>query len=440
MLFEYEKGVKVENSDALLDLLKLIWQQHNNTDLNEELEEKTVKNHQPFLKISSNEIKANNYVGFIQTENDLIEIYPKVFRNCPDKNKNDMIRHILFWMDYCRKWKFPFNQSNLERISFDEFPELIINLIANQFLYTITNQPLTMYQFVEEAMQIPKGSVNFKRYVANSMVKGNFQNIECDYEPFLFDNKINRAIKFCSRLLMNKTKLSENLQILQEIIFILDDVDDIPCNSYEIENIRLNSFFEEYNKILDSCKLILNQQLFSSNSYDFSQWCLLLPMEYIFEDFVVGFIDKNFSDIWMVEYQKSNEYLSSNPKAFNMKHDIFLTFKKDRKRKLIIDTKYKLRSPNFKNDEKKGILQSDLYQVTSYAFRRGCKEIILLYPNLKENINEPDNFEIYSGFNKEDKIRVTAMEIPFWTTKNFDKIILENKLYDTLKKYLTVYK
>lgn len=438
-LFEYDKWEKVENSSTLFHSLKTIWRQRNFVDLTEELEEnETDKNYQPFLRFSNNEIRANNYVGFIQTSSDLVEIYPKVFRNCPEKDKNDMLSHIFFWFNYCRKWKFPFSQAQLDRLAIDEFPELIINLIANQFLETLSNQPLTMYQPVEEAMQTPRGSINFKRYISNSLANGNFQNIECDYEPFLFDNKVNRVIKYCSRLLMNQTKFAENLQILQEVVFILDEVEDIPCNSYEVENILLNSFFDEYNKVLDSCKLVLNQQLYSSNTYDLSQWCLLFPMEYIFEDFVAGFLEQHFSKDWHVKYQKSDEYLATNNsgrKVFNMQHDIFLTSKHSGKR-IIVDTKYKLRSTNYKDDPKRDIAQADLYQMTSYAFRRGCTNVFLLYPNLTDSINEPDIFDITSGFNKDDKITVTATEIPFWTEDDFDAKTLENKLYNTLKTQL----
>jgi 5-methylcytosine-specific restriction enzyme subunit McrC len=438
-LFEYDKWEKVENSSTLFHSLKTIWLQRNFADLTEGLEEnETDKNYQPFLRFSNNEIRAENYVGFIQTGNDLIEIYPKVFRNCQEKEKNDMLRHIFFWFNYCRKWKFPFSQAQLDRISIDEFPELIINLIANQFLEAVSNQPLTMYQPIEEAIQTPRGSINFKRYIANSLTNGNFQNIECDYEPFLFDNKVNRVIKYCSRLLMYQTKFSENLQTLQQVVFILDEVEDTPCNIYDIENITINNFFEEYNLILDSCKLIIGQQLYSSNSYDLSQWCLLFPMEYVFEDFVAGFLEQHFSKDWYVKYQKSDEYLATNDlgkKVFNMQHDIFLISKHSGK-KIIVDTKYKLRSANFKDDPKKNIAQADLYQMTSYAFRRGCTDIFLLYPNLTDKINDPDIFEISSGFKSDDKIKVTAMEIPFWTANKLDTKDLENKLFNTLSAQL----
>ena len=438
-LFEYDKWEKVVNPTILFQSLKTIWRQRNFANTTDELEEnETDRNYQPFLRFSNYEIRANNFVGFVQTTDDLVEIYPKVFRNCPNKDKSEMLRHIFFWFSYCRKWNFPFSQAQLDVISIDEFPELIINLISNQFLEAVSNQPLTMYQPVEEAMLTPKGSINFKRYIANSLTSGNFQNIECDYEPFLFDNKVNRVIKYCSRLLMSQTKFAENLQTLQKVVFVLDEVDDIPCNSYDVENVTLNSFFDEYNRVLDSCKLILNQQLYSSNTYDLSQWCLLFPMEYIFEDFVAGFLEDKFSKDWKVEYQKSNEYLATNEagaNVFQIQHDIFLTSKHLGK-KVIIDTKYKLRLANFKDDPKRNIAQADLYQMISYAFRRGCTDIFLLYPNVTDNISEPDIFEISSGFKTDDKIKITAMEIPFWTEKKLDTKDLENNLFVTLTNQL----
>lgn len=436
-LYEYGQWESITNKSDLKQMLRDIWQKRLFVDTEAEInEDETDSRYQPFLQFDGNRIRANNFVGFIQNGEDIIEIYPKVFRHITNSEdyKELMLRHIFYWFRYCRKWRFPFNQASLDTIDINEFPELIINLIANQFLETVANQPLTMYQEVEEALQTPRGSINFKRYISNSLSYGNYHNIECDYEPFLFDNKVNRIIKFCSRLLLNQTKFHENQRMLQEVIFILDEVDDRPCTVYDIEKITINSFFEDYSILMDSCKLILNQQLYSSNTYDLSQWCLLFPMEYIFEDFLAGFLETWFSKNWHVHYQRSEKYLAINSdgkKVFNMQHDIFLTAKDETKRKIIIDTKYKLREFDYKNDPKKGISQSDLYQMVSYAFRRGCTDIVLAYPNLSESLQIPDNFEIISGFEGKERVSVTAIEIPFWSLTDFKE--LDNKLNKTIE-------
>ncbi len=224
--------------------------------------------------------------------------------------------------------------------------------------------------------------------------------------------------------------------MLQDVVFILDEVEDLHCTVHDIDRISLNSFFEDYSVLLDSCKLILSQQLYSSNTYDLSQWCLLFPMEYIFEDFLAGFLQHKFYKDWKIEYQKSDEYLSNTPKVFNMQHDIFLTSTDGTEKRVIIDTKYKVRKGNFKTDPKKGVDQSDLYQMVSYAFKRGCTDIILVYPNISDNLNSPDSFEIVSGFEGNEKINITAIEIPFWTMNDFNERSFDEKLFQVMEKHL----
>lgn len=439
LLFEYGRWETISNKDSLKRMLQEIWQQNDFVDAEAaESEEELDSRFQPFLKFDGNQVRANNYVGFIQNGEEVIEIYPKVFKHIPNANlqKELMLRHIFYWFSYCRKWRFPFNRASLDTIEIEEFPELIINLIANQFLETLSQHPLTMYQQLEEALQTPRGSINFGRYLSNSLARGEFHKIECDYEPFLFDNKANRIIKFCSRLLLKQTKYHENQRILQEIVFILDEVEDIPCTIDDLETVKINMFFEAYSAQMESCKLILSQQLYSSNTYDFSQWCLLFPMEYIFEDFFAGFLQKHFKHQWKIEYQKSDLYLTNNPKAFRMQHDIFLT-SRETGRKITVDTKYKLRDFNYKSDPKKGISQNDLYQMVSYALKRGCTDIVLVYPNLSENLNSSDRFEIISGFQGKEKINVTAMEIPFWSIQNFKR--LDKRLFVIIEENLKIF-
>ncbi|GAA4800332.1 hypothetical protein GCM10023231_31370 [Olivibacter ginsenosidimutans] len=111
-----------------------------------------------------------------------------------------------------------------------------------------------------------------------------------------------------------------------------------------------------------------------------------------------------------------------------MQHDIFLVSKKDKSIKIIVDTKYKLRG-NFKGDKKKGITQSDLYQMTSYAFRRDCSSVLLLYPNQSDILSEPDIFHI-SNAHQSQVIKVTAAEIPFWSRLGYKNI--DHTLYASL--------
>ena len=440
ILFEYHNEVEIDNPKILKTYLHQVWNEQYTASLNQEdnsaVDGRNLdRTYQPFLNFDGNLVQANNYVGFIQLNDLHLEIYPKVFKNY-EASPVLMLKHLFFWFDYCRKWKFPFSKSRLDSLDNIDLPELIIYLMSSKMLETVSSLPISLYQSVEESLYTPKGKINFKRYLSSGFVNGNQQILECDYEPFVFDNRLNRAIKYVGRLLLSRTKFIENQNMLNELIFILDEVTDQPCSYQDLETVVLNPIFEDYAAVKDICKTILQHLIYANQQYDLSQWSLLFPMEYIFEDFIAGFIELNFSNDWKVEYQKSNLNLSSMPEAFQMQHDIYLTSKKDANKTIIIDTKYKLRDANFKDDNKKGISQTDMYQMTSYAFRRGCSNVLILYPNLGESINSTYTFKIESGFSNAE-IYITAAEVPFWSVTNFENI--SNELYITLSKILKKY-
>ena len=86
-----------------------------------------------------------------------------------------------------------------------------------------------------------------------------------------------------------------------------------------------------------------------------------------------------------------------------------------------------MRLKDFKTRSKKGISQTDLYQMLSYAYKRGCSEVLLIYPNIGEDLNEPDYFKINSGFAEQHNISVKAIEIPFWSINDFSNLELKLK-------------
>ena len=124
-LFEYGEWKTVSDAPDLKRFLLDIWQNNKfNDGENEKDEDERDKNFQPFLQFDGNKTRAKNYVGFIQNGDEIIEIFPKVFRNDPGniERKDLMLRHIFYWLSYCRKWKFPFTQANLDTIEPNPFP------------------------------------------------------------------------------------------------------------------------------------------------------------------------------------------------------------------------------------------------------------------------------------------------------------------------------
>jgi len=82
-------------------------------------------------------------------------------------------------------------------------------------------------------------------------------------------------------------------------------------------------------------------------------------------------------------------------KTFQLKPDLFL---KTENKSLIADTKYKIVYSDEK-DPKKGISQTDLYQMLAYAVRFDIDEIILFYPNtIRDAQYHSTEFKLKEGF------------------------------------------
>jgi 5-methylcytosine-specific restriction enzyme subunit McrC len=297
--------------------------------------------------------------------------------------------------------------------------------MANQIKTVVKEQPYSAYEMVQERLEFPRGSINMLQY-SKSMSYGQYQKIDCDYEPFVFDNLLNRIIKYCVRLLISKTSIADTQNLLNEIIFLLDEVEDLECSIYLLSKIQLPSIFQAYEDVLHCCKMILENKAYSYSQYELKNWSLLFPMEYVFEDFIAGFIKMHFSKEFIVEPQKSELYLHESPNTFNLKHDILLT-NRVTKESIIIDTKYKTRSGDLKSDPKKGVSQQDLYQMISYAFKRGTDNVIIIYPNSSDILNDDHVFHINSRLDTK-VIQIKIVEVPFWSGLNCKAVEANLKL------------
>src|SRR4051812_10020507 len=61
---------------------------------------------QGFLNFDGQMARARNFIGFVQSADFHLEIYPKVFKHLSvnPTNAKLILKHIFFWFDYCRKW------------------------------------------------------------------------------------------------------------------------------------------------------------------------------------------------------------------------------------------------------------------------------------------------------------------------------------------------
>ena len=425
-LFEYENKVPFKDDfDGLELFLDDIWKNREKNSFYSDNEEDKIES-QRFLQFlyKSKEIKSNKYVGVIHYNGQKINLLPKIFfdptQDCSSNEVHQIQNHILWWLSYCRKIKFPSYQASMGSAQSDFF-EVLIYLFSKYTRELLNSAIYQQYEEVSEELSFIKGRLNVNQYINENISRGNWHKLNCTYDAFVFDNEFNRIIKYVTTILFNVTSSAHNKKNLREILFILDEVSDERATAEQCSRITFNPIFGAFETVRDYCQLFLNNAVSFDYKNDLKLFAFLLPMEYVFEDFIFGFIEKEIPSI-NAKSQRSDTYLDEES-VFKLKPDLFL---QTSERSLIADTKYKIVYSDEK-DPKKGISQNDLYQMLAYAVRFEVDEIVLFYPNtIVGDQNYKAQLIIKDKWAEGKEINIKAFQLPI-LDKRVMTLTVDNK-------------
>lgn len=426
-LFEWQKvsfREHLSQREDFIRYLSVVWKSRNKySELDEEATEEEIHEEliqkQRFFDFTTDGcISARNFVGVVQYDGIRIEIYPKIFAGNPVRDTAKWQLNLLYWLSYCRKINFPFSLANLEKVRFDDFLELLIYIFAHYSEETLASQPYQSYNSVTEETSFLQGRLEFDPYLKNNLITGKWQNFHCTYMPFVYDNTFNRIVKYVTRQLISISRNETNKYRLNSILFILDDVSDIKCAAADCDRVKLNPLYSDLKHILELCRLYLSDQIIHLDVDDNRNFSFLVPMEYVFEEFIYGFINDKYPEINLSSQSQTHLAFSEGNKVFQIKNDIYI------KSQLIIDTKYKIRSKSL--GLKVGVAQCDIYQMIAYALRRNCNDALLLYPASEGSLNDQACFDIRSDrLNEPIHVLVKTVDITFHDLYTADSLILD---------------
>lgn len=441
-LFEYQNKETISGwSDSLEGFLDAVWNNREKSGYYFEQEDRQLEVQQ-FLQFlhKSEEVKSNKYVGVIHFEGRKINLLPKIFydaqKECTEQDVNAIQNHILWWLSYCRKIKFPNYQTSLGSLKSDFF-EVLIYLFAKYTRQLLSNAIYQQYEEVNRELSFIKGSINISEYINENLSRGRWHKLNCTYDAFVFDNKFNRIVKYVTTLLFNVTTSLESKKYLREILFIFDEVTDIRATAEECESIQFNPMFSDFETVRDYCTLFLKSCVSFSYKNDLQLFAFLLPMEYVFEDFLFGFIDKELEEVKATK-QSASTYLDKE-KMFTLKPDLVLELNDKR---LIADAKYKMVYTD-EADPKGGISQPDLYQMLAYAVRFRINEVVLFYPEtITSGHRQHGSLAIKDEFTRNVEVNIKSYQLPIINRKLFNDEKREEKelraIFEETKRMLIV--
>lgn len=390
-------------------------------------------------------IKLQNYIGTIIFRGEQLNIFPKVFKEDEDDydttglEVEELINNLVIWLGYCDRLNFPFVSMRSELGSTNNLLELFITVYVYYVKATIDRQLYFRYEDVTETGGFVKGKIDLNNYASRKYPVGQWNQLDYTYSSFVFDNLVNRIIKYTCRIIQNFTEQKSNKKVLRDVLMKLGEVSNVECTPYDCDRAHLSALHSHYRIILSMSKMFLLNKVASYDVGITDTFCFLFPAELLFEGFIGGFLKEMFRGDAMVSTQTSDQYLADLVvdgevvgNAFKLREDIMI--EKDN-RIVILDTKYKEidRFKKVKDNKKLHISDSDMKQMAVYAAKRGAKNLYLLYPLHRDE--QPESIEIRYDIKLDDGNKIIPLEIlkvPFVFGEEIEDT--KNMLRSILKK------
>lgn len=433
--------------------------------------QKSSEDNSKFLKHSSKtKLKAQNYVGIIQTPYGTLEILPKCFRgdalqeqgvsltkgekqkqkeniksffkletfqnqfkmenptlkdftlfDTPQKSAQRFLIHCLTSLK-----DTPFKQSQISSIDTCNTPllDVFMQMFCQELLEVCKKGIRHDYVAIEENRPYLKGKLLFGGQIRHNLVHK--ERFYTSSDEYIADIAPNRLIKSTLELIHSKATSHATLTLINQCLEIFEEIPSSGNIEGDFLSCTSSRHFSYYDNLLEWCKLFLQGNSFSAYSGESKAYALLFPMEKLFESYVTHMLKQNNPNT-TIHAQSSSQHLlytKDNSPLFKLKPDLLFEIKEEEKRKIIADTKWK----PLKNaeDKKHGIAQSDLYQVFAYAHYHQAQEVWLIYPKLYEQNNS-----------EEGEIKKIVENLREWNEKKYaykhDICMLEEKYKIELK-------
>ena len=352
-----------------------------------------------FLKFkNSTTLKAQNYVGLIQTKSGFcLEILPKTFRaekfdeKIKCSNNKDCqcpickAKQIL--LDMLKTLKdSPFKQSDIANLKIHRLPllEVFAIMFLDEVERLIKRGIKSDYVVREENRTFLKGKLLF-----GENLKYNFAHKERFFtqsDEFIADIAPNRLIVSAILFLSTQGFSPRTSGRISQVRFVFADIAPSKSIDKDFALCPSSRHYKDYELLLAWCEIFLRRKSFMPYQGGGQAFALLFKMNKLFEDFVAWHLKRECGGKYMISVQELRKYLLEvgGVRKFQIKPDIVCRNgdSRDSNVVFIADTKWKIL--NFSKDDC-GISQGDLYQMFAYLAKYQCAKGYLIYPKIADN-------------------------------------------------------
>lgn len=332
------------------------------------------------LSVRGGGIYAANYVGIVEvSRKTTILVLPKVDLADGDDEKRAGTRKAFLRM--LRDWRWlreaRFPEASIGDLKRFEMREAFYFLFLQSVVRLAQRGLARRYRTVENNLPFLRGRIRFPEHLRQNAV--NRSRFFVGYDEFSADRPANRLIRTALDLLAVRARRPRNRQLIHGLRVVFSDIPPSSQPAVDWDRRLVDRSMRHYGEVLPWVGLLLFRHGLATFAGDHRNRALLFPMEEVFEDFVTASF-RRYSGYPVQSQRPQWPLVTEDGKGlFMMKPDIALMSESRDRPAFILDAKWKRLEARL-DDARRGIAQSDLYQLFAYGKKYGVPKVALIYP------------------------------------------------------------
>jgi 5-methylcytosine-specific restriction enzyme subunit McrC len=329
------------------------------------------------------EITAQQVVGVIAAPGCSLEILPKIDGDASESDETIRAR-LVSMLDVALGLKLGDGQALAMARQKETLLDILIRLFADRLLAEARRGLPRAYMAQEEDLAALRGRLDVIRQFTHHAVRPD--RLACRFDSLMPDTPLLRIMKACVLMLRRHARAIETQRRLDELRFLLAEVSDVTVSALPWAQVRIDRTNRRWETLYGLAKLFLKREWQRTN-HDAKAGqgiTLLFAMNDLFEAYIAALARRALRNNDLAVHSQGGlryclmEEGEDGRKRFQTTPDILI--KRDGQTVMVIDTKWKLIGRN-PEDKKRGVSQSDVYQMMAYARLYRCREVMLLYPH-----------------------------------------------------------
>ena len=369
------------------------------------------KNGSNVLEHARKGLRAKGIVGVVSDGSCALEILPKIDSHGADNAENiGTTRRRLIHM-LAVAFDIEIDAGKLTALDWQNqtILEILIRLFSQKLTDAVRKGMPRQYLAHVEDLPSLRGRLDAIRQF--SILAANPARLASQYDALTADIALNQIMKAATCRLAHAAGTAENRHRLRELSLLYADISDVSASSLRWDQVALDRTNCRWEELVNLARLLLAGQYQTTSMGKSNGFALLFDMGSLFEEYVAKMLRQALQNTcYTVVAQGGRLHCLRDGERglFQTKPDILVKRGDDIIQ--IIDTKWKRISGRI-DDPKRGVAQSDVYQMMAYGQLYKCSRLMLLYPHYRA-IAEGDGVqESYSVTGSSQSLQAATIDI-----------------------------